>query len=47
MNIHRPVTYIVNGNTVAAFAGGLAQESAARPQVEELKTAVYVQNLTD
>ncbi|HEX4590304.1 MAG TPA: hypothetical protein VH120_10275, partial [Gemmataceae bacterium] len=38
MNIHRPVTCAVNGNSVAAVAGGLAQE-LPRPQVEELRTA--------
>jgi hypothetical protein len=44
-NVQRTVTEIVNGNAVAAFAGGFAQE-LPRFQVEELRTAVYVQNLT-
>jgi hypothetical protein len=44
MNIHRPVTCAVNGNAVTALAGGLAQE-LPRSQVEELRTAVYVQNI--
>jgi hypothetical protein len=44
MNIRRPLTYAVNGNSVMAVAGGLAQE-LPKSEVEELKTAVYVQNL--
>jgi hypothetical protein len=43
-NIQRTVTYIANGNSIAAFAGGLAQE-LPQSQVQELKTAVHVQNL--
>jgi hypothetical protein len=45
MNVRRSVTYVANGEKVAAFAGGLAQEMPAS-QVDELRTAVYVQNLT-
>jgi hypothetical protein len=45
MNIRRTVTYVANGDKVAAFAGGLAQEMPPS-QAEELRTAVYVQNLT-
>jgi hypothetical protein len=44
-NVTRSVTYVANGDKVAAFAGGLAQE-LNKPQVEELKTALYAQNLT-
>ena len=44
-NVQRTVTYIANGNAVAAFAGGFAQE-LPQSQVQELRTAVYVQNLT-
>jgi hypothetical protein len=44
MNIHRPVTCAVVGNSVTAVAGGLAQE-LPKPQVEELRTALYVQNV--
>ena len=43
-NVQRTVTYISNGNSIAAFAGGLAQELPAT-QIQEMKTAVYVQNL--
>lgn len=43
-NLGRPVTCIINGDRVASFAGGMAQEMP-RSQVDELKTAVYVQNL--
>jgi hypothetical protein len=42
--VHRPVTCIVKGNSVSAVAGGLAQE-LPQSQVNELKTALYVQNL--
>jgi hypothetical protein len=45
MNVRRSVTYVASGEKVSAFAGGLAQEMPA-PQIEELRTAVYVQNLT-
>ena len=45
MNIRRTVTYVATGERIAAFAGGLAQELPP-PQVEEMKTALYVQNLT-
>lgn len=44
-NVSRPVTYVANGDKLAAFAGGLAQD-LPKPQIEELKTALYVQNLT-
>jgi hypothetical protein len=44
-NVQRTVTYIANGNAVVAFAGGLAQE-LPQSQVQEMRTAVYVQNLT-
>jgi hypothetical protein len=44
-NVQRNVTEIVNGNAVAAYAGGLAQE-LPQSQVQELRTAVYIQNLT-
>jgi hypothetical protein len=43
-NVQRPVTYIVNGNSVAEIAGGLAQEMP-KSQVAELRTAAYVLNL--
>ena len=43
-NIHRQATYAVVGNTVTAVAGGLPQE-LPKPQLEELRTALYVQNL--
>jgi hypothetical protein len=36
---------VANGDKVAAFAGGLAQEMP-KSQIEELRIAVYVQNLT-
>jgi hypothetical protein len=44
-NLRRTVTYVANGEKVAAFAGGLAQDMPAS-QAKELRTAVYVQNLT-
>jgi hypothetical protein len=44
-NIQRPVTYVASGNSFAVFAGGLAQEMP-QSQIQELRTAVYVQNLT-
>jgi hypothetical protein len=45
MNVHRTITYVVNGNTVAALAGGLAQEMP-KAQVDEVRTGLYVQNVT-
>jgi hypothetical protein len=44
MNIHRPVTYAIDRNTVTAVAGGFAQE-LPKSQIEELRTALYVQTL--
>jgi hypothetical protein len=44
-NIRRTITYFVNGNSITAVAGGLSQE-LPQSQVQELRTAVYVENLT-
>ena len=44
MGISRPVTYAVVNNSVSAVAGGLPQE-LPKSQVEELRFAVYVQNV--
>jgi hypothetical protein len=42
--VHRSVTQVLTGGKVLMFVGGLAQQ-VPNTQVEEMKTALYVQNL--